>query len=784
MKKRTLLTSILSIAMCLSLAVGATFALFTDEAKVNVAVTSGTVDVKAEVTKYVSGSTLGEEFVQVTDNSDGTYDLSTMVAGDYVDFTVAITNHSDVSVNYRIATKVQGELANEMVVSITDENGVTLANNGYTQWAFITAAVEKIGTYTVNISIPENNTTANGGKQGNVSITVEAVQGNAPVANADGNGEIIVETTAKDANNNQATAPIGTKLEAGKNTLTLKIAQVNKTNTGNFSVDNAENVIAYDVKILEVSKDNEQAIKITMAVLPNLENVLMFHDGVAMYPVESADEVNAHNDFYYDATSGLITFATKNFSNFTIVDKFDFDRVVFVCTEVELNDALESNDGKEIIFKNDIKYSNTVSSGYGKTSIKVDGDVINGNGYKLISDGSAWGTWDSVIAITGGTVKNLTVSNAMRGIFMPGAKDNVVIENVIFDNVIYTFNSDAGSKDYTVTIKNSTINGWTSFSDVHKSVVFENCTFGEGNGYAFCRPYNADSKFINCQFSEGFEIDTTKTKAVFEKCTYAGVQLSELSDEQFKSLFYNYENQKHKVEIDGYIVVSSNVAFDSAIKAGETSIKLTSGAYIVPDSAKGKTLTIAGMGEVIIATQDDGSYEGCDYSLDGSTVTFENITINTDSKTYTGYARLNATYNNCTINGTYTLYSDSVFNGCTFNVSGDVYNIWTWGAPTASFKDCTFNSDGKAILLYGTENTELHIDGCTFNDNGGLSDLKAAIEIGNDYNKSYTLIVNNTIVNGYEVNDKGISTGTTLWGNKNSMSTEKLNVIVDGVDVY
>lgn len=158
--------------------------------------------------------------------------------------------------------------------------------------------------------------------------------------------------------------------------------------------------------------------------------------------------------------------------------------------------------------------------------------------------------------------------------------------------------------------------------------------------------------------------------------------------------------------------------------------------------------------------------------------------INTDSQTYTGYARCNGTYKNCTINGTYTLYGDSVFEGCTFNISGDAYNIWTWGASNATFTDCIFNSDGKAMLLYGTVSTNLTIDGCTFNDNGGLTDKKAAIEIGNDYGVSYNLIVNETTVNGYEINDKGINTGTTLWGNKNSMGTDKLNVVVDGVDVY
>lgn len=231
-------------------------------------------------------------------------------------------------------------------------------------------------------------------------------------------------------------------------------------------------------------------------------------------------------------------------------------------------------------------------------------------------------------------------------------------------------------------------------------------------------------------------------------------------------------------------IVSDNDAFNTVIANGNDTVMLGSGTYIIPDSAQGKTLTIMGNGDTVIATQDDGSYEGCDYSLDGATVTFEGVVINTDSTTYTGYARCKGTYKNSTINGTYTLYGDSVFENCTFNVSGDVYNIWTWGAPTATFTNCTFNSDGKAMLLYGTANTKLTLNGCTFNDKGGLTDLKAAVEIGNDYGKSYELIVNSTVVNGYEINNKGINTGSTLWANKNSMSKDKLNVVIDGVDVY
>ena len=236
--------------------------------------------------------------------------------------------------------------------------------------------------------------------------------------------------------------------------------------------------------------------------------------------------------------------------------------------------------------------------------------------------------------------------------------------------------------------------------------------------------------------------------------------------------------------VDGKYYVSTAAELAAVVANGATDIYLLDGEYDVYGCG-GKTLTISGSKNAVLKVMHEHS-DGYDGGFDSSNITFNGVTIDSTANNgqYPGYVRMNGTYNNCTINGQYTLYGVSEFNTCTFNISGNKYSIWTWGAPTATFNGCTFNSDGKALLLYGTENTKLTIAGCTFNDNGGLTDLKAAIEIGNDYNKSYELIVNNTVVNGYEINDKGISTGTTLWANKNSMGPDKLNVVVDGVDVY
>ena len=246
-------------------------------------------------------------------------------------------------------------------------------------------------------------------------------------------------------------------------------------------------------------------------------------------------------------------------------------------------------------------------------------------------------------------------------------------------------------------------------------------------------------------------------------------------------------------DANGNYIASSNEGITNAISDGATTINLIQGNYVIPSSAQGKTLTIIGTGtpeDVKVSVTKVGSGgENCDYGLDGSTVTFESITITTNSSTYIGYARCNGTYKNCVINGTYTLYGDSKFERCTFNVSGDVYNIWTWGAKNMEFDRCTFNSDGKALLLYqeGTNTVNLTVKSCIFNDNGGLTSKKAAIEIGDapyGATPTYNVTVSGTTVNGYEINNEGFNTGTTLWGNKNSMPAERLNVTIDGVNVY
>ncbi|MBO5365894.1 MAG: hypothetical protein J6A39_04630, partial [Peptococcaceae bacterium] len=406
--------------------------------------------------------------------------------------------------------------------------------------------------------------------------------------------------------------------------------------------------------------------------------------------------------------------------------------------------------------------------------------------------------YGSANPITDVTLKDITVYDETVGDDETAWEHGYLeFENLTAENVVF---ADSIMLDGTCELTNCSVpnevSSWYGAWVEGGNVTFNNCEFTGTRGIKIHEDYGTDVKSVrvdNCTFElsekPGVVIGTLNTDTIVRITNSAfatqpgdqGLYIYE-TDTDVKTFKFT---EKNNTKVDEF--VADNTGLAGAINNNKATIALNAGTYIIPDDAQGKTLTIIGTGnpeDTVIATQDDGSYEGCDYSLDGATVTFKNITINTDSTTYTGYARCNGTYENCVINGTYTLYGNSTFKNCTFNVSGDVYNIWTWGAPNATFENCTFNSDGKAVLLYGTVNTNLTVDGCTFNDNGGLTDLKAAIEIGNDYGKSYTLTVNNTTVNGYEINDKGINTGTTLWANKNSMGTDKLNVVVDGVDVY
>ena len=215
--------------------------------------------------------------------------------------------------------------------------------------------------------------------------------------------------------------------------------------------------------------------------------------------------------------------------------------------------------------------------------------------------------------------------------------------------------------------------------------------------------------------------------------------------------------------------------------------KVTLDNGLANEGTKSRDITFVGDGTqtVDVASKATSAEGGMLNYQRGSTFTFENLTIQGGEGSFDGIVCDELVYKNCTIKGKLTLYGKATFINCVFeNDMADQYSIWTWGGTDVTFEGCTFNTNGKAILLYGqateAKPTNLVVKNCTFNDRKNGAAGKAAIEIGNDYNATYTLTVENATVNGFA---DGKNTGSKLWANKNSMDAAHLTVKIDGTKV-
>ena len=201
---------------------------------------------------------------------------------------------------------------------------------------------------------------------------------------------------------------------------------------------------------------------------------------------------------------------------------YAIDGCIEVATADELIKALETN--YNVKLAKDIKIDPaSMSNAYGTTGINVkSGQDIDGGNHTLDIKG-AGGTWDSGICARGGLIKDLTVTGSFRGIFIREGNEPIKLENVTLKNVTYTISVDQANNQ-TVEAYNSSFYGWTSYAATIGSAKFENCTFGEGNGYAFCRPY-APTTFVGCEFEEGYKVDP-KATVTFENCKLNGIAIT------------------------------------------------------------------------------------------------------------------------------------------------------------------------------------------------------------------------------------------------------------------
>lgn len=176
-----------------------------------------------------------------------------------------------------------------------------------------------------------------------------------------------------------------------------------------------------------------------------------------------------------------------------------------ITTEDALNAALE-NSGR-VSLGGDIALT---------SEVMVKGHVFDGGGYTLTGpqyvEGNA--ATENAITMTGGTVENVTVKGAYRGIGDKsgyGASSDIRINNVTVDSDTYVLNFGYGNGQASMYVTGSTLLGWTSYTKFSEA-QFTDCIFGwcESGANGNLRPY-INTTLTNCKFEGKTEADGTVT---------------------------------------------------------------------------------------------------------------------------------------------------------------------------------------------------------------------------------------------------------------------------------
>ena len=197
-------------------------------------------------------------------------------------------------------------------------------------------------------------------------------------------------------------------------------------------------------------------------------------------------------------------------------------------------------------------------------------------------------------------------------------------------------------------------------------------------------------------------------------------------------------------------------AVNAALVGETTIIKLKEGKYTLYNkgaTTAGKNLTFIGAGTAgttwLIGpkTPDPakfGTEYNSDYSFDGAgTVTFQNMTLQSGSVDYLGFVRSDITIvDNCIVEGKtfYWGYTSATFNNTTFICPPGDYALWTYSSPVMTFDGCTFNSSGKVINVYnegGTPNVIVNFNNCTVNSSN--SESLSVMNINDALVQSFTI---------------------------------------------
>ena len=245
--------------------------------------------------------------------------------------------------------------------------------------------------------------------------------------------------------------------------------------------------------------------------------------------------------------------------------------------------------------------------------------------------------------------------------------------------------------------------------------------------------------------------------------------------------------------------------------SGDT-IQLAEGTYTLYEGGANvlqKDLTFVGsgtnkttwlIGPKVPNPEKYGTEYNSDYSFDvrgtaaKETVTFKDMTLQSGKVDYLGFAGTdNTVVEGCVIEGKtfYWGYTSAEFRNTTFNCPSGDYALWTYSSPVMTFDGCTFNSSGKVINVYtdydaGKNDITVNFKDCTVNNSPHIIHHKQVLNINDSNMGAHKYIINisgNNKVNGIRV-DKITCSRLFGFDGKSGNNTGKLDVKIEGKTVW
>ena len=476
--KRALLTSVMALVMCVVMLVGTTFAWFTDTASTAVnKIQAGNLDIEVEYT-------LDGETWKDLDRATDIFQKGLWEPGHSEVVGLKIHNAGNLALKYSISMNIANET-----------KGINKAGDEFALSDYL-----KVKTSTSGGTIGAGLVAAAFGNR-NMSKTWQEVDFKAVNAIAVDVPQPVVSATYPDQ---YYVIKVYMPEEVGNEANAIS---VDKTPSIEFGI----NVVATQDTVERDSFGSD-------------------YDKDATYPVVDNEGLKNAIGSATDGSTVDIASGEYTLSDPAATGKTEIPAGVTIAGAGKDNTTLNVNNDK--IAKDNVTLKDMTIKGSGSQGT---GGTLNINGNNTTIENVDYkGDGGTAIAVsTGGSnsgtiFRGTKITNAFRGIQFWSLSGDSVIDNCVLDVAGYTFNIDAAVADSTLTITDSTLNGWTSYTSGIKLVTFENCKLGL-NAYQYLRPYS-ETKLVNCEFtSGGYQLNASGSGAytiTLTNCTKNGTPIT------------------------------------------------------------------------------------------------------------------------------------------------------------------------------------------------------------------------------------------------------------------